>query len=194
MSGAAVNLAARLQQAAAPNEILVGDTTRQLTRYSVAFGEPRVVRAKGFREEVRAWPVEALSTRSSRRTIPLVGREREMRLLQDTFDRVRDSSRAHLLTVLGEAGIGKSRLVDELAARLPEDTKLLSGRTGDFEEDVTYAPVAQMLRREVGLPRDAPSEDVRARLREIVDACCDPTDTERVAARPAKTGSIRVIW
>ena len=183
VSGAAVNLAARLQQAAAPNEILVGDTTRQLTRYSVAFGEPRVVRAKGFREEVRAWPVEALSTRSSRRTIPLVGREREMRLLQDTFDRVRDSSRAHLLTVLGEAGIGKSRLVDELAARLPEDTKLLSGRTGDFEEDVTYAPVAQMLRREVGLPRDAPSEDVRARLREIVDACCDPTDTERVAAR-----------
>jgi class 3 adenylate cyclase len=72
ISGAAVNLAARLQQAASPGEILIGDTTHQLTQYAVEFGEPRLVPAKGFQGDVRAWPVQALSTRSSRRTIPLV--------------------------------------------------------------------------------------------------------------------------
>jgi class 3 adenylate cyclase len=183
ISGAPVNLAARLQQAADPGEILVGETTHQLTRYAVEYGEPRAVMAKGFQEDVRAWPVLALSTRSSRRTIPLVGRQREMRLMQDTFDRVRDSSRAHLLTVLGEPGIGKSRLVDELVARLPEDTKVLSGRTGEFEEDVTYAPVTEMLRREAGLSRDAPPDEVRTRLREMVEEIGAPEDGERTVVR-----------
>src|SRR5206468_4116931 len=80
-------------------------------------------------------------------------------------------------------GIGKSRLVDELVARLPEDTKVLAGRTGEFEEDVTFAPVSEMLRREVGLARDAPADEVRGRLQEIVEACCAESDTERLAAR-----------
>jgi len=134
ISGAPVNLAARLQQAADPGEILVGETTVALTRYAVEFGDARSIDAKGFAEDMKGWPVVALSTRSTRRTIPLVGRARELRLLQDTFDRMRESSRAHLLTLVGEAGIGKSRLVDELVAGLPEDTRVLTGRTGEFDD------------------------------------------------------------
>ncbi|MDP9296589.1 MAG: adenylate/guanylate cyclase domain-containing protein, partial [Actinomycetota bacterium] len=70
--GAAVNLAARLQQAAEPGEILVGETTRHLTRETVEYGPRRDVVAKGFDGTVRAWPVIGLSARSGRRTIPLV--------------------------------------------------------------------------------------------------------------------------
>src|SRR5207253_2786394 len=139
ISGATVNLAARLQQAAEPGEILVGDTARQLTRFAVEFGDVREVAAKGFGGPVHGWAVISLSTRSQRRTIPLVGRGHELTLLEHAFDRVQKSSRVHLVTVLGEAGIGKSRLVDEFLAGLPSGVKVLAGRTSEFEEDVTFA-------------------------------------------------------
>jgi class 3 adenylate cyclase/tetratricopeptide (TPR) repeat protein len=183
VSGAPVNLAARLQQAADPGEILVGETSYQLTRYAVEFAEPHTITAKGFANEVRAWPVVSLSARSTRRTIPLVGRQHELRLMQDAFDRVRESSRAHLLTVLGEPGIGKTRLVDEFVAGLPDDAKVLAGRTGEFQEDVTFAPIAEMLLGEMGLDQGATAEEIRSRLEDVVARCCDPEDVDRTAAQ-----------
>ena len=186
VSGAAVNLAARLQQAAEPNEILVGETTYQLTQHAVEYGEPRQVPAKGFETDIRAWPAGALSRRSSRRTIPLVDRRRELALLTGAYDRVRDTSRAHLVTILGEAGIGKSRLVEEFLAGLPEEVKILAGGATDFEEDVTFAPLAEMILRELGVERDAPARLVRERLHEVVEGCCEPTDVDRVTARLAE--------
>jgi class 3 adenylate cyclase/tetratricopeptide (TPR) repeat protein len=183
VSGAAVNLASRLQEAAQPGEVLVGDTTWQLTRYMVGYAEPRVVDAKGFDGDVQAFPVESITTRSSRRTIPLVNRRREVALLRDAFERVQETARPHLVTLLGEAGIGKSRLIEELVAGLPEDTRVLSGRANVFEEDVTFAPLADMIRRELDVSRDADPEDVKARLEELVKGCCDPSETEQIAAR-----------
>jgi class 3 adenylate cyclase/tetratricopeptide (TPR) repeat protein len=183
VSGAAVNLAARLQEAAEPNEVLVGNTAWQLTRQAVEFGPPRRFTAKGFDEEVVAWPVVALTGRSSRRTIPLVDRRRELALMVDAFERARDARRPHLITVLGEPGIGKSRLVDELVAGLREGVKVLTGGASDFEDDVTFAPLAEMLRRELGVERDAPNGVVRQRLQEVVDGCCDPSESDAVVAR-----------
>jgi class 3 adenylate cyclase/tetratricopeptide (TPR) repeat protein len=183
VSGAPVNLAARIQEAAEPGEILVGETTWQLTQHAVEYGPARSVAARGFPEDVKVWPAEALSPRSTRRTIPLVDRRRELALLVDAFARVRDSGRAHLVTILGEPGIGKSRLVDEFIAGLPEDVKVLSGGATDFEEDVTFAPIAEMILRELGVERDAPDAVVRERLETIVRGCCDPSEAERVAAR-----------
>jgi tetratricopeptide (TPR) repeat protein len=183
VSGAPVNLAARLQEAAEPGEILVGEATWQLTQYAVQYGPARSIAARGFPEEVKAWPTESLSARSTRRTIPLVDRRRELALLVDAFERVRDSGRAHLVTVLGEAGIGKSRLVDEFVSGLPEEVKVLSGGASDFEEDVTFAPVAEMILRELGVERDTPAPVVRERLEQVVKGCCDPSEAERVAAR-----------
>src|SRR5438477_617611 len=89
--GAAVNLAARLQQAAEPGEILLGETTRHLVRQHVEVGPRRDVVAKGFQGTVRAWPVIGLSTRAPRRTIGLVDRKRELALLSDTLDRVMEN-------------------------------------------------------------------------------------------------------
>jgi class 3 adenylate cyclase/tetratricopeptide (TPR) repeat protein len=182
VSGVAVNLAARLQQAADPDEVLVGETTYQLTRHAVQFGAARMVAARGFGTKMEAWPVEVLSARSTRRTIPLVGRSREIALLRETLERVIDRSRTHLVTLLGESGIGKSRLVQELAARVPDGTRVLVGRAGEFEEDVTFAPIAEMVRQELALVPDAPTEEVRDRLREVVEGCCQPSESERVAA------------
>jgi class 3 adenylate cyclase/tetratricopeptide (TPR) repeat protein len=183
VSGAAVNLAARLQQAAEPGEVLVGSTTWLLTRDAAEFGEDREVEAKGFAEVVRARPVAGLSPRSTRRTIPLVGRRRDLDLLRWTVERAAELGRAHLVTVVGEPGIGKSRLAQELQAGLPEETEVLVGRASEFGEDVTFAPLVDLVRRRLGVSGEAPPKEVRARLEEVVDGCCDSTDADRVTAQ-----------
>jgi class 3 adenylate cyclase/tetratricopeptide (TPR) repeat protein len=183
VSGAAVNFAARLQQAAQPGEVLVGDVTWQLTRHAADFGPHRGIQAKGFEGEVPACPVLALSTRSSRRTIPLVGRRRELDLLMGTFERARETSRAHLVTLIGEPGIGKSRLVEEVLAGAPEDVTVLVGRASEFGEDVALAPLADMLRRHLGIETEVPAEKVQRRLEDVVSGCCDPSEVEQVAGR-----------
>jgi class 3 adenylate cyclase/tetratricopeptide (TPR) repeat protein len=183
VSGVAVNLAARLQTAAEPGEVLVGDTTWQLTRRLVEYGPVRTIEARGFEEEIAARPVVSLSSRSSRRTIPLVDRRRELALLVDMFERARDTRRAHVVTILGEPGIGKSRLVDEFTAGLPEEAKVLKGRASEFEEDPTLAPIADMIRSELGLERDSPATQVRKALEDVVTGCCDPTEVQKVVAR-----------
>ena len=182
VSGAPVNLAARLQQAAEPGEILAGETTWQLTRDAVGYGDRRAVTAPGFDRPVEAYPVHGISTRSSRRTIPFVGRARERDLLLATFDRARETSRPHLVTVLGEPGIGKSRLGDEVVAGLPEDAHVLRGSAA-AEGGETLAPIAQMLRDELELSAGAPAEEVRSSLEEVVAGCCDADEVERTTAR-----------
>ena len=115
--GATVNMAARLQQAADPGTVLVSETSYLLSLSQVQYGPMREVEAKGFEDEARAWPVAALQPGSGRRTIPLVNRKRELRLLQDAFDGARETRRGHLVTLFGEPGIGKSRVADEFVAR-----------------------------------------------------------------------------
>jgi class 3 adenylate cyclase/tetratricopeptide (TPR) repeat protein len=181
VSGAVVNLAARLQQAAEPGEILVGETTWQLTRDAVEFGSERPIEAKGFDGAVSARPVLSLTPRSTRRTIPLVGRKRELDLLTRTYTRVRETSRAHLFTLLGEAGIGKTRLADELLAFLPEDTSAFVGRSGEYEEDPTFAPVAEMIRQGLSLGGDDARDDVRRRVGDIAGDDRQASDVERIA-------------
>ncbi len=183
VTGAAVNMAARLQEAAQPDEILVGETTWQLTRESVEYGAARSVPAEGFGEDISAWPVVSLSPRSTRRTIPLVDRRRELSLLVDTFERVRETSRPHLFTLLGETGIGKSRLVDEFLAGLPEEVKVLSGRASPFGEEVTFAPLADMIRQELGHPDGVTPSEIRRSLAGAVARVVDPSQVDQIVAR-----------
>jgi class 3 adenylate cyclase/tetratricopeptide (TPR) repeat protein len=183
VSGAAVNLAARLEQAASPGEVLVGEMTHQLTMHAAMFDDGRLIAAKGFEDAVFAYPITALSARSSRRTIPIVGRRRELDLLTGTFERTRETSRAHLVTVLGEPGIGKSRLVEEFTSRLPEGAKVLTGRASEFAEDVIFSPIAEMIRREIGADLGTPASELAKRLEELVGGCCDPSEVEQVAGQ-----------
>ena len=183
VSGPTVNLAARLQQSAAPGEILAGDTTRQLTEGSVAYAASRSVDAKGFDEPVTVWPVSALSTRSTRRTIPLVGRRRDLALLGEMLARARETSRLHLVTVMGEPGIGKSRLIDEFVESLPEDVRVLRGRVSRFEEDAPFAPLADMLRKEIGAERSTTPEEERTLLHATLEEICRTEELEETAGR-----------
>jgi class 3 adenylate cyclase/tetratricopeptide (TPR) repeat protein len=183
--GAEVNIGARLQQAARPGEVLVGATTRQLARDAVEFGPVRLIDAKGFEAEVPAWPVVRLAPHSARSTIPFIDRRRELALLENTFERVRDRERAHLVTLLGEPGIGKSRVVDEFLARLPEDVKVLAGRSSVFEETVTFRPIAEMIYREIGEDRDTSDDRVLDRLRGASRRWAEPGEADRAAHRLA---------
>jgi class 3 adenylate cyclase/tetratricopeptide (TPR) repeat protein len=181
--GATVNMAARLQQAADPGTVLVSETSYLLSLSQVQYGPMREVEAKGFEDEARAWPVAALNPGSGRRTIPLVNRKRELRLLQDAFDGARETRRGHLVTLFGEPGIGKSRVVDEFVAGLPDDAKVLMGRASPFEEDVTFGPLAQILLHEMGEAAHAPPEALRARLEEIVLECTPPDEAKQIVER-----------
>lgn len=181
--GATVNLAARIEQAADPGAILVSETTYLLSRTQVRYGPMRLVEARGFEEEARAWPVVALEPGSTRRTIPFVDRRRELRLLGDTFEGARETRRGHLVTLFGEPGIGKSRVAEEFLAGLPDDTKVLIGRASPFEEEVAFAPLAQILLQEMGEGSDAPRERVATGLRQVVARCCPAEEVEQVTVR-----------
>jgi predicted ATPase len=183
--GAEVNMGARLQQAAEPGQILAGPGTYELASGAVEFGEPRTIEAKGFQYGLTAREVLGVRARSrtDRTRIGLVNRRRELALFEDTFDRVRTRERAHLVTLLGEPGIGKTRVVEEFLARLPEDVKVLTGRSSPFEEEVTFWPLAQMVYRQIGEERGAPADEVYGRLREVVREWVDVEEVERAADR-----------
>ena len=181
--GVEVNAGARLQQAAEPGQILAGATTHQLAHTAVEFEEVRMIAAKGFEGELVAWPVVRLSSKSIRSTIRLINRRRELTLLQDTFERVKARERSHLVTLLGEPGIGKSRIVSEFLRRLPDDVQVLNGRSSAFEEEVTFGPMTQMVHRQIGAERGAPIEQVLERLRDHVSDWVEPDEVERAVRR-----------
>ena len=186
VTGSVVNAAARLQTAASPGEVLAGATTYALTTTSVSYGERRDVMAKGFDIALAAYAVETLSTRSVRRTIPFVGRANELTILRDGFARVGASGRPLLITVLGESGIGKSRLADEFVAGLDADGTALVGRSHLSSDSATFAPIATMVRDVAGIDAGEPPEKVLERLRELVDRWpAEADEAERTVERLA---------
>ena len=183
VTGSVVNAAARLQTAAEPGEVLVGETTFALTETAVSYGDRRDIPAQGFAAELAGFPVEGLSMRSARRTIPFVGRASELTILRESLFRARSSGQPVLVTVLGEPGIGKSRLADELVAGLGDDVVVLTGRARSYTDTTTFAPVAEIVSELAGVEEGDPTEKVRQRLRELVDRVCETTEVDRMVER-----------
>lgn len=181
--GGEVNIGARLQQAAGTGEVLVGPTTHQLVKDAVEFGEMRKIVPKEFDGEVAAWPVIRLAPRSTRSTIPFVDRRRELALLTDTSERVNERSRAHLVTLLGEPGIGKSRVVEEFLDTLDDHVTVLSGRPSQYEEQVTFWPLGQMILSAIDGTEDMPSDQLLERLRGAAAEWVGSEDADKVAYR-----------
>jgi class 3 adenylate cyclase/tetratricopeptide (TPR) repeat protein len=185
VTGSVVNAAARLQTAAEPGEVLAGQTTYALTDAAVSYGQRRDVHAKGFDADLAGFPVEGLSTRSVRRTIPFVGRSSELTILRECFTRVATTGRPLLVTIVGEPGIGKSRLADELVAGLETDVTIVTGRPQSYSDTATFAPVSAIVGDLAGIEDGDPAEKAVRRLRELVDRWCDTSEAERVVDRLA---------
>ncbi len=182
-TGPVVNAAARLQGAAEPGEVLAGATTFALTEHAVAFGDRREVAAKGFSDPLVGYPVEGLTPRSARRTIPFVGRANELSLLRDAHARVEATSRPLLVTLIGEPGIGKSRLADEFLAGVDHDGHVLVGRSQLASGSATFAPAATIIRHAAGIEHGEPPEKSLRRLRDLVDRWSEGADAERGVER-----------
>lgn len=172
VTGDAVNVCARLEQNAEPGEILVGERTASLVRGAFEFDQPGLIEAKGKDEGVACRRlVRALTLMRPRGVGGLrrvfVGRGNELELLETTYRRVVDSGEPHLVTLMGDAGIGKTRLVRELWDRLagqPEEPLRRTGRCLPYGQAITYWPLGEILREHLGiLESDAP-DVVRSRL------------------------------
>jgi class 3 adenylate cyclase/tetratricopeptide (TPR) repeat protein len=183
VTGAAVNAAARLQGAASPGEVLAGPTTHTLTANMVSFGRKRRIKAKGFDEPIDSYVVEGLTTRSTRRTIPFVDRVSEQAILGQSLSLASTTGKPVLVTVLGEAGVGKSRLADELAAGLSAGIPILRGQTYGLADTATFSPAAAIVSDLAGITTGDPPDMIRARLHELVAAKTDPEERDVVVER-----------
>ncbi|HEU0127282.1 MAG TPA: adenylate/guanylate cyclase domain-containing protein, partial [Pseudonocardiaceae bacterium] len=150
-TGDAVNVAARLQQAAQPGETLIGEATRRLVGDAVVVVEVPPLAVKGKRRLVRAARVLGVAAQtpplSPPSGLPFVGREGELRLLHETFERCVKERACRLVTVLGEAGIGKSRLVREAMEGISASARILLGRCPPYGEGITYLPLLDIVRQ-----------------------------------------------
>jgi class 3 adenylate cyclase/tetratricopeptide (TPR) repeat protein len=171
-TGEAVNLAARLEQQAGPNEIVIGPTAARLVRDLVELEPLEPLELRGWREPIAASRV--LGAREPGRPMrslsaPLVGRESELELLENTFARTVRDGRATLVTIYGEVGVGKSRLGREFVDGLERAT-VLRGRCLPYGEGVTYWSIAEMVKASAGISDDDPLERAYEKLR---DTCED---------------------
>jgi class 3 adenylate cyclase/tetratricopeptide (TPR) repeat protein len=172
LTGTAVNLAKRFEEAAGPGEILIGEETYRLVADAVKAVPAGPMTIKGTAEPQDVWRLlEVLPDRPgrARRPIaPMVGRGREQELLLRLFERAADEGTCHLVTVLGSAGVGKSRLVDEFVGGLGERAGVLRGHCPAFGDSVTLWPMVEVVRQAAGIAQDDSPERARARLAELL--------------------------
>jgi serine/threonine protein kinase/DNA-binding CsgD family transcriptional regulator len=156
VSGDAVNTAARLQAVAEPGEVLVGEETMWLARRTIRFGERRAVVLKGKAGVVPVYSAIEERQRPSGwgergQPIPLVGRNHELTFLSSIWTKVMQEVHPHLVTVLGEPGIGKSRLVAAFEGNLVNQARILHGRCLPYGEVRGYWALAEVVREAAGI-------------------------------------------
>ena len=150
-TGDAVNVAARLEQTAAQGEVLIGAATLALVREAVEAEPVEPLTLKGKTEPVPAFRLVAAHGELARRfATPMVGRETELRRLRDAFEQAVHDRSCQLFTVLGSAGVGKSRLAAEFLGSI--DARIVRGRCLSYGEGITYWPVVEIVKELASLP------------------------------------------
>jgi class 3 adenylate cyclase len=182
-TGDAVNVAARLEQAAQPGDVLVGEPTVALVRGTAEVEPVEPLDLKGKADPVAAYRLLRLREAPERPPErPFVGRGRELSLVRDALERVRTEQRCELFTVVGDAGVGKSRLVAEFLASV--ETLVVQGRCLPYGEGITYWPVVEVLKQLDVLPAD---EAAAAAIRSLLGESELETSAEEVAWAFRKT-------
>ena len=174
VTGDAVNTAARLEQAAARGEILIGESTWRLVRDAVSAEPVDPVPAKGKAEPVPAHRLVTVQpgTEGHRRRLdaPLVGRETELKEIRQAYRQAVDRRAPWLCTILGTAGVGKSRLVSEFLSTIGGEAVVLRGRCLSYGEGITYWPLREMVHAGVGITEDDGAEEAEAKVRALMPA------------------------
>jgi predicted ATPase/class 3 adenylate cyclase len=170
-TGEAINVAARLEQGAEPGDILIGPVARRLAAGCADLESVGLLELKGFDGPIEAWRLLGTGVGSPdphSLSAPLVGRDAELELLENTFARAVHGGRPHLFTIYGEPGVGKSRVAREFVEGV-EGATVLSGRCLPYGEGITYWPLAEMVKTVAGISDDDPIDEAFEKLR----ACCE---------------------
>jgi class 3 adenylate cyclase/tetratricopeptide (TPR) repeat protein len=182
-TGDAVNVAARLEAAAQPGEVLIGQPTLALVRGAVEVGPVQPLELKGKAQPVSAYQLLRVHDAPERRhEAQFVGREHELATVRDAWERVRAEQRCELLTIIGDAGVGKSRLVAEVLASV--EATVVRGRCLPYGEGITYWPVIEVLKQLGVLPPDAVAA---VAIRSLLGENQAPTSAEEIAWAFRKT-------
>ncbi len=170
VSGDAVNVAARLQGAAAPGEILIGERTLELVRQEVTVEPVPPLQLKGKSRPVRAFRLLDVAQGVGDRglTSPLVGRDRELQRLQVAFRQTLDRRGSGLLSIIGPAGIGKSRLALDFADSVRDEATVTVGRCLSYGEGLAFWPLREVVAAVAGGSDGASTDDVRSGLTRLV--------------------------
>jgi class 3 adenylate cyclase/tetratricopeptide (TPR) repeat protein len=192
VAGDLVNTASRIQAAAEPGTVLVGESTRRASEAAVAYEDAGAHELKGKTEPVQLWRALRVIAnrggegRAAGLEAPFVGRERELRLVKDLFHATAEEGKAHLLSVVGVAGIGKSRLAWEYEKYLDgliDNVWWHKGRCLAYGDAIAYWALAEMLRMRARITEDEPAESAEAKLRAVVEDFV-PDAEERAFVEP----------
>ena len=189
--GDVVNTAQRLQTAAAPGQVLVGPETHHVTREVVRYESVGRLLARGREEPVDAWaaqePVAPPGQRPRRARTPLVGRDAEVGVLTHALDTAVTHGRPHLVLLVGEAGLGKSRLAEEVAgvALSRHKALVLEGRAVPYGEANPWWPLAEALRQSCSIEPGDTLEEARDKCRAAVAVALERRDDDHEVERVA---------
>ncbi|MBA3691171.1 MAG: AAA family ATPase, partial [Actinobacteria bacterium] len=179
------NTASRMQALAPRDGLVVGETTHRLIDHAFETSALPPATVKGKAEPLQVWRVLGERPRAAGiAPMAFVGRSRELRVLHERLERVRDSARSELLTVVGEPGIGKSRLVAEFRSGVGGDARWVSGRCVPYGEAITMSAVADTVRQVVGIPASAEADEaVRSLTTFVAGIEADPDERRYLVSR-----------
>ncbi|HEY2074391.1 MAG TPA: AAA family ATPase [Gaiellaceae bacterium] len=186
VAGDIVNTASRLQQAAPVNGVLVGEVTYRATLGAIEYEAIDAVTARGKADPVRAWLAVRATSGERDHSSTFVGRERELALLREVWDRVSEQRTPNLVTVIGEAGLGKTRLAAEFTTAVEELGGFsVRGRTLPYRESSAYGAFASQLKQLCGIFESDPPDAALAKLHAKVATMVDAGSADEVAGHLA---------
>ncbi|MET0729873.1 MAG: AAA family ATPase, partial [Solirubrobacterales bacterium] len=192
VGGEAVNIATRLEQSAPPREILIGEQTLELVRGAVLVQAVAPLDVEGKSQPVRAFRL--LDVASPDREIdrrlssPLVGRERELRVLREAFDRTVSAGTCELVTLVGPAGVGKTRLTTDFVRSLGNAGTAVTGRCLSYGQGLTFWPLREIV-AQLAVTEDGDSSDeVLTRIARLL-----PADDDRATVAERVAGAFGVV-